>query len=198
MILTRNQLRILKYIYQNKETHLLEISKALNIHPYSLQKTTKSLDNILVKRKAGRTILLSIDKLLPNYFDLVCIIESFMLETKNRTLSFLIKDLQRYFSRDRNVLACCIFGSYARNGQTKSSDIDLLFVVKKKSEEINDICLKLSSLLGKEINQIVLTEKEFEAALKTKEPAIASLLEPSQRLLVLGKEWFLKEIGFQD
>lgn len=195
MILTKNQLRALNYIYHNKEAHLLEIARALAIHPYSLQKTIKSLGNILVKRKVGRTILLSIDKLLPNYFDLVCAIESFMLETKDRTLKSLLKDLQQYFSKDRNMLACCIFGSYARSGQTKGSDIDLLFVVKKKNEKINEICSKLSGLLGREINQIVLTEKEFEGALKTKEPAIASLLEPSQRLLVLGKEWFLKETG---
>ena len=35
---------------------------------------------------------------------------------------------------------------------------------------------------------------EFEIALKEKEPTISSLLEPSQRLLVIGKEYFLKKV----
>jgi len=192
MIFTKNQLRVLEHLHKNKEVHLLEISRVLKIHPYSLQKTVKSLSKVLVKRKVGRTILLSIDKLLPNYLDLIYTIESFMLETKKGALNLLIKDLQRRFSKDKNVLACCIFGSYARSGQTKESDVDLLFVVKKKSSEIEDFCSKLSQVLSKEINQIVLTEKEVKTALKTKEPAIVSLLEPSQRLLVCGREWFLK------
>jgi len=194
MIFTKNQLRVLEYLHKKGEAHLLEISRALKIHPYSLHKTLKAVNKILIKRKVGRTVLLSIDKLIPNYLDLICTIESFMLETKKGALKILIKDLQRLFSKNKNVLACCIFGSYARSGQTKDSDVDILFVVKKKCAEIDDLCSKLSQMLNKEVNQIVLTENEFKTALKTREPAIVSLLEPSQRLLISGKEWFLKAV----
>ena len=38
-----------------------------------------------------------------------------------------------------------------------------------------------------------MNEKELAAALKTKEPAVISILEPSQRLIIVGKEYFLRK-----
>jgi hypothetical protein len=48
--------------------------------------------------------------------------------------------------------------------------------------------------LGKEINPLILNESGFKEALRVKEPAMASILEPSQRLVVIGKEYFLKSV----
>ena len=75
--------------YEKKETHLQEISKALVIHPYSLQKTLKSLKFVLEERKAGRTVLLSLDKKLPDYLDLLLTIEDYKLKTENKNLKIL-------------------------------------------------------------------------------------------------------------
>ena len=92
--LTENKLKILKFIYEKNETHLQEISRNLKIHPYSLQKTLKSIKSILEERRAGKTILLSIDKKMPDYFDLLLIIEDYKLKTENKDLRLLIKNLQ--------------------------------------------------------------------------------------------------------
>jgi len=190
--LTENKLRILLYIYEKKETHLQEIAKNLRIHPYSLQKTIKSLKSVLEERKAGRTLLLSLDKKMPDYFDLLSTIEDYKLKAENKILKLLIKNLQEFFSKDKNILSCLVFGSYAREAVKESSDIDLLFIVKKKDKELLKRCSQLSTLLGKEINPLVFDERQFKEVLGIKEPAIASLLEPSQRLIVIGKEYFLK------
>ncbi len=190
--LTENKLKILKFIYEKKETHLQEIAKALKIHPYSLQRTLKSLKPVLEQRNAGRTILLSLNKKLPDYPDLLLAIEDYKLKTENKELNLLIKNLQDFFSQDKNILACLVFGSYAREAITKNSDIDLLFIVKKSSKEISKKCSHLSVLLGKEINPLIFNESEFKKALEIKEPAIISILEPSQRLIILGKAHFLK------
>lgn len=192
--LTENKLRILKFIYEKKETYLQEIAKSLEIHPYSLQKTLKSIRLVLEERKAGRTILLSLDKKMPNYFDLLSIIEDYKLKTENKNLKLLIKNLQEFFSQDKNILSCLVFGSYAREAITESSDIDLLFIVKKKDEEISKKCSQLSTLLSKEINPLIFNKSEFKKALKIKEPTIFSILEPSQRLVIVGKRYFLKDL----
>ncbi|MEK6907123.1 MAG: nucleotidyltransferase domain-containing protein [Nanoarchaeota archaeon] len=186
--LTEQKLKILKYIYEEKEIHMLNISKNLKIHPYSLSKTLKSLNLFLVKNKRGKTISLSLNKNLNDYLELLYILEDYKLETDNNILRLLIKNLKIFFP---DVLSCVIFGSYARLG--KGNDVDLLFIIKKQ-ENILESCNKLSTLLNKEINPIIMKEMEFEIALKEKEPTISSLLEPSQRLLVIGKEYFLKKV----
>jgi len=190
--ITENKLKILKEIYEEKEIYLLEISRNLKIHPFSVQKTLKSIKFLLEEKKRGKTFVLSINKRINDYFEIISLIEYFKLETKNRNLIILIKNLQEFFSGDKNVLSCILFGSYARESHSEKSDIDILFVVKSKDREISNKCRNLSSLLSKEINPIILNEKEFLIALNTKEPMIATILEPSQRLLITGKEYFLK------
>lgn len=190
--LTENKLRVLLFIYERKETHLQEMAKALKIHPYSLQKTIKSIKSVLEERKAGRTILLSLNKKIPDYFDLLLAVEDYKFKTDNKTLKILINKLQELFSHDRNVIVCMVFGSYARDAIEEKSDIDLLFAVRKKEEGILKKCSYLSTLLGKEINPIIFNENEFKKALRIKEPAIASILEPPQRLIIIGKEFFLR------
>ena len=190
--LTENKLRILRFIYEKKETYLQEIAKNLKIHPYSTQKTLKSIKAVLEERKAGKTILLSLDKKMPDYLDLLLTIEDYKLKTENKDLRLLIKNLQDFLSQDKNILSCLVFGSYAREAIRESSDIDLLFIVRKKEEEISKKCSQLSTLLSKEVNYLAFNENEFKKALKIKEPAIASILEPSQRLIILGKGYSLK------
>src|SRR3989338_11030874 len=191
--LTKNKLEILKSIYENKETHLSSLSKELKIHPFSVQKTLKSIKGLLNEKKAGRTISLSINKNLREYFELCGIIEDYKLEAKDRILNLLIRNLQEFFSKDKNILSCVIFGSFARQSYEKGSDIDLLFVVKTRQDDIAKTISQIGSVLGREMNPIIMNEKELAAALKTKEPAVISILEPSQRLIIVGKEYFLRK-----
>lgn len=190
--LTKNKLEILKFIYERKETHLLDIAKNLGTHPFSAQKTLKSLKSVLEEKKTGRTIVLKIDRNIKDYFELIYFIEDYKLRNGGRILKLLIKNLKEFFSKDKNILACILFGSFARGSFNEESDIDLLFVVKSKAKEIAEKCSNLSTLLDREINPIVMNEREFGIALQTKEPTIVSLLEPSQRLLIIGKEYFLR------
>jgi len=191
--LTKNKLKILTYIYEKKETYLLDISKNLRIHPFSSQKTVRLLKSVLLEKKLGRTILLSLDKKLSEYFELAHIIEDYKLKTRHKDLKLLIKNLQEFFSKDNNILTCITFGSLVRGVVDKESDIDLMFVTKTKDKEILRKCSQLSTLLNREINPIILTEKEFKTALSVKEPTIMTILKPSQRLLVIGKEYFLRK-----
>lgn len=189
--LTKNKIEILRIIYEEEKIHLLEISKILNLYPYSIQKTLISLKQILIKEKRGKTILLSLDKNISKYKELVTIIEDYRLSTNNKEVNSIIKQISNLFY-EKNIVICSLFGSLARNIATKNSDIDLLLVVKRKEKNLKNKISQLSTLTEREINPLILSEKEFNELIKNKEPSIMSLKKPSQRLIIKGVNEFLE------
>ena len=190
--LTKNKIGILKIIYEKEETYLLNIAKELKLHPYSAQKTLLKLKPFLKSKKAGKTILISLDKTIDKYPLLVKLIEDYRLETKNKTVNSVIKHLTNLFSED-NILTCVLFGSYARLSFSNKSDVDILLVVKPNTE-IKKKISQLASITGKEINPLILSEKEFKNMINNKEVSVMTLKKPSQRLIIKGSDYFLKRI----
>lgn len=192
MPITRNKMGILKEVYAAGETHMLEISKRLGLHPYSVQKTLASLKYVMEMKPSGKTKILKICRENGELAELLYLIEDYMVGAAGKKTKTVIGNIQAFFSKNKNILTCCLFGSYAREAFTEKSDVDLFFVIKKDEDEILKACRDISSVLGKEINPVIMREKEFFVALETKEPAIETILKPSQRLLLIGKEYFLR------
>lgn len=191
--LTRNKLEILKSIYESGEIHMLEISKSLSLHPYSVQKTLSSIKTVLETRASGRTINIRIDRKSKELMELLYIIEDYKVGSSGKRLRPIISNVETFFSGDKNILACCLFGSHARGAATTESDVDLLFVVTAGEGDILKSCRDISAVVGREINPVIMKEKEFVVALKTREPTVETMLVPSQRLILMGKEYFLKK-----
>ena len=195
--LTKKKIEILKYLYEKEQSHLREISKNLKIHPFQTKKIIDSLVNnkILEQKKAGKTILLKINTLFDGFNQLIYIIEDYKQKVENKRLREVIKILKQKFSKNKEILACSIFGSYAREAQTKASDIDILFVIRNEvlHYEIMKAVSQFRSLFQVDINPIIFSEREFLAAVNIKDPGILTILKPSQRILVLGLEYFIKE-----
>lgn len=191
--LTKNKMDMLKAIYEKGETHLSDIARQLNLHPFSVQKSLSSLRHLLNEKKAGKTLLLSIDKNQESYLELAGLIEQYRLNTGNKKVDSLVKHIRNLFSGD-NILICCLFGSYARLAFTEKSDIDLLLVVKEKDKELSRNASRLSAILGKAVNPLILAEDEFRSMIKNKEPSMMTLNFPSQRLLIKGAEYFVKSM----
>lgn len=189
--LTENKLRILREIYEAEETHLLDMSRKLKIHPFSLQKTLSTL-KIIEKKKSGKTIVLRIDEKNKEIIELLYIIEDYKAGSSGKMIAPIINNIQLFFSKNQDILTCCLFGSYARKAATKESDIDLLFVIKTGEREILKSCREISAVLGIEINPVIMNETEFFTALRAKEPTMLSILKPAQRILIIGKEYFLR------
>lgn len=193
---TKNKLEILRFIFESGSTHLLEISKKTQGHPYSLQRTIKSLD-FIEKTQVGRTIVLRINRSDREYVELACMIEDYRLGSacaSSKTIRLLAGNLQRFLAKDADVLSCALFGSYAR-GAEKGHDVDLLFVVnskKKREKGLLAMCRQLSVLLGLEVNPVIMDEREFRTSVGAGEPAIKTILEPSQRLIISGREYFIR------
>ncbi len=116
--------------------------------------------------------------------------------SSNRTVKLLSNNLQQFISvaDGGGILSCVLFGSYAR-GAERGRDIDLLFVVRSKKEREKPLlstCRRLSALLGVEVSRVVMDEREFRTSLRAKEPAMATILEHSQRLIIVGREYFTR------
>ena len=191
--LTKNKLEILREIYESGEIHMLAIAKKLSLHPFSVQKTLLSLKPVLEMNASGRTINIRIDKKLRELMELLYIIEDYKTGSSDKKLKSIVGNILTFFSGNKSILSCCLFGSYARGAATEKSDIDLLFVITGGGDEILKSCRDISAVVGKEINPIIMKEKEFIVALKAREPVIETMFVPSQRLLLIGKEFFLRK-----
>lgn len=194
--LSTKKMEILKYVYENQPAHLRKIAAELRIHPYIVKKHIDQLvsKKIFDQQKAGKTILLTINTLLDGIEQLLYIIENYKQKTENKPLKNIIKSLQQQFGKNNQIISFIIFGSYARGAATKESDVDVLFVVGNKN--IDTALLRKLSQLGILMNlkfsPIMMTESEFKTTLKTKEPTTITLLKPSQRIVVFGIEYFLR------
>ena len=194
--LTKKRIDILKHLYENQPTHLRKISAELDIHPYLVKKhiDTLTAKQIVAQQPAGKTILLTINILLDGIENLLYVIEDYKQKSENKTLKNIIKSLQQQFGKNNQISSCVVFGSYARGAATKESDVDVLFIVKTKDIETALIkkASQLSTLLDLKFSPIIMTENEFKTVLETKEPTIVTLLKPSQRILVFGIEYFVR------
>ncbi len=196
--LTKKKIDILKYMYENQPAHLRKISAELGIHPYLVKRYIDALSakQIISQQPAGKTILLAINILLDGIEHILYVIEDYKQKSENKTLRNIIKSLQQQFGKIDQIISCVIFGSYARGAATKESDIDVLFIVKTKDIEMTLIkkISQLSTLMDLKFSQIIMTEDEFKTALETREPATITLLKPSQRIIIFGIEYFVRNI----
>lgn len=103
-----------------------------------------------------------------------------MSKLKNKSL---FRKIVTAFSGVEDLKAIILYGSFAREDYGPRSDIDLMFIAKKKktTEEIQDIIISLE--LGRNIQPIIRTEKELSET-------DSGLL---QNLFLEGKILFLRE-----
>src|SRR3989338_2838749 len=193
---TKKKIDILKHLYENQPTYLRKISAELGIHPYLVKKhiDTLTAKKIVAQQPAGKTILLTINTLLDGIEHILYVIEEYKQKSENKTLKNIIKNLQQQFGKNDQIISCVVFGSYARGAATKESDVDVLFIVKTKDIETALIkkASQLSTLMDLKFSPIIVTEDEFKTVLETKEPTTVTLLKPSQRIIVFGIEYFVR------
>lgn len=148
---------------QHKIFTMHELSKILKIPYATFYRSINKLKNNIKKEKIGNTVTITINKkaetLEPNL-----ILASIQEKEEYIKNNPEIKLIQKNITTKTPVI---LFGSYAKNTQTKNSDIDLIILNKKLSFS------QESLLLNKEINPLFFTEKEYKEMLKQKEENVA-------------------------
>lgn len=80
-----------------------------------------------------------------------------------------------------------VFGSVARGAETSSSDVDLFVLGKAKFAEVADLVAPLRQRLGREVNAVAMSRKDFEAQRARGDRFVVRVMaEP--KLLVIGDD----------
>ncbi len=176
--LSETKLRILLEIYAEGEDYLRNIEKKTKINPSLLFRNLKNLEEakIIEKSRKANGIFYSLAN-ETNLF-LIPILEKYYLSKiieKHREIKTLVTLLQNNKDIMHISNKVYIFGSFVVGEVSKKSDIDILFISKEKKEIVR-FCREASTIIGRDINPLVYTPKQFKTELKNKEPLLTSIV----------------------
>lgn len=165
---------LVQYLIEHKdqELNILQISKDLgmdykNTHSI-LQRLEKTLLVSLTPFGQARRVTL-ISQLHPLIFEAEYNRRKALL--KDKTLLVMLNDFKDKLQTKYYVLL--VFGSYAKKRQTKSSDIDLLFVVpNKKEESFEEEVQRIAKSLPLPLHCLVFSEEQFLEMINAKQPNV--------------------------
>ena len=156
----KTKLKIVKlFIEDNKPKTIREIAKQINADYRITHTATQRLieQNILKTQTVGKSTLCELN---PAYYGF----EIYEAENERKDKILKNKNIRQLYKEimlkvETSLFILVLFGSYAKGKQTKSSDIDLLFISNEKNFEnkVTDIL----SLLPIKTHQVVFTEEEF-------------------------------------
>ena len=160
----RLQLKIINLLANKKSFTINQIAIQLN-ESYSFVNriiTKMITENLILKEKIGHSLLCRLNTENDKIRVLISLNEVNKKQeflNKNKELKLITDEI---ISKIKNkVMSVAIFGSYAKNTQTKKSDIDL-FILAKKSFDTTRLVRNIHAKYGKEISPIVMTEKQLK------------------------------------
>jgi len=160
-----------------KSLHVRAIAKLLNTSHVTLLPHLKKLEKnkILLSRKVGKNkeYLLNHNNILTkDYLALSEKLEAIKYLQKN----FLIKKVYQHLINVNVQGAVVLFGSYAKNYATETSDIDLFCLGKLSQNQIMEI-KKIGKIYGKEISIKTSTIENFNEGLITGDTLIKEIIK---------------------
>lgn len=164
-------------LQDSKESYVNELARRLSLDSGNLTRKLIELENagILKSRWQGteRYYLLNKDfPLLKEYKNIIV-----------KTVGFesLLKEALKEVG---GVKSAVIFGSYAKDKMDALSDIDLLVIGKHNAVDLQRTIAKVQNTLDRDINAISMTESEYQAKKKAKDPLVMSI-DAKPRVVVL-------------
>jgi len=150
----RRKLLTYSFTHPDENYYLRELSHLINEDPGNLSRELKRLEDegLYISTVKGRVKFFSLNKRYPLFEELKKII------FKTEGVQGSLKDLvQRY----EGITLAFLYGSYAQNGERKTSDIDLVVVGEFSRNPFTRDVRQLESKLNREINFTPYTENEF-------------------------------------
>jgi len=157
-----------------------ELSRELKIPYGMLYKEEKNLLSlgILTEEKRGKVTLVSVNKKLPYFAEIRRLI------TKTAGLGDLMKSA---LSRLEGIRYALIYGSFASGDESESSDIDLLVVADVNEERVLNAISETEKEVGREINYILWSEKEFAKRVKSRHHLLTDIAT-KPLIMLIGEE----------
>ena len=164
--------KVLGYYFINLESRLYvnELARLLHVDVGNLDRKLKELegDGLFISEKQGNLKYFSINKKYP-----------LLKEVKSLyNIKYGIeKKLSDIFGKLHGLKEAYIFGSYAQNKLSTESDIDILLVGEHSSLVAKRLVIDLGEELGRELNIVDMTEKEFAKRKKNKDEFIGNIFK---------------------
>lgn len=161
---------VIRYLIEkkNEELNILNISKALRMDyktAYSIVKRLEKESLVKLESFGQSSRVKLISRIHPFIFEAEYMRRKELLQDKN--LAVMLNDLKQKISSKYYILL--LFGSYAKKTQTKSSDIDLLFIVPDGKEELFETeAHRATRSLPLPIHYLVFSEQQFLEMTNTK------------------------------
>lgn len=174
--------RLLAYFFTNPESqlYLREIANLIHVDPTNLLRTLRDFEaeGVFISVKRGNQKYFSLNRKYPLFEELKSTI--FKTVGVSGTLKTLFKKLP-------GIKRAFIYGSFAKNSERASSDIDLCLVIKKSEFKEEALLKELHALekqLGREISYIFFSEEEWNKKITEKDSFREGILKGKRVELV--------------
>lgn len=176
---TKNQTLILEIFFNNPEKayYLREIARMLGKEPGFFQREILKLvdDGILETYYVANSRFFKINKNYPLYNEL----KSIFFKTVGIEGTF-----KKEFKKIKGIKKAFIYGSFAQGKEKATSDIDLVIIGAVDENELLKLVNKLEKKFEREINYILMTEKEFQKKIKEKNSFLENVLKQKRINLI--------------
>ena len=156
------------FVDPSREVHLRELARLAQLAPRSVQQEVEKLvrAGFLLERRSGNRRYLRANKSHPLFRP----IREIVLKTTG------LADVLRDALGNDGIEWAWVFGSLAANEPAAGSDVDLLIVGSLGLREAVRRLAQAQDSLGREVNPVVWTRKEFERRRRESEPFLRRLL----------------------
>ena len=169
---------LLTYFFTNPSARLYvrEVAALLGEDPGNISKELKKLEcaGIFESSLSGRQKYFSLNTMHPLYKELKAII--FKTTGVEGALQMIVKNI-------KGIEASFIYGSFASNRQSSTSDVDLLIIGNPPEDQLMSKIESLEKKLQREINYNIYSTREFRDRIKKKDSFALNLIERPKIIL---------------
>jgi predicted nucleotidyltransferase len=183
---TRIDLLKLFLINANNSYYPRQIESLLKVPYTSVRRELQNLEKIgllNVELEVNRKYY-SVNKNFPLFSELKSII------LKTAGIGDKLKSLVKNYE---NIQIAFIYGSYAKNSEKLSSDIDLFIIGDVTLKDLQEALIRLEKELGREINCTIFPPEEFRQKIKNNNHFIKTVLK-EPRIFLKGMEHDIRKL----
>jgi predicted nucleotidyltransferase len=172
--------RLLAYYFTNPSArlHLRDLAERLGIDPSNLSKELVRLEaeGLFRSEVSGRQKYFQLNREYALFDEVRGIV--------TKTIG-AVPLIAQSLKKIEGIREAYLYGSFARDQQDVSSDIDALLIGAPREEILAEAVRKLERQLGREINYTVLTLREFESRRARKDPFLKDVWQ-NKKIALLG------------
>lgn len=179
---SRVRVQLLTFFLMNPgaNVHARALVQKLGVHYNAVWKELLHLEQagVLLSETRGKTKLYRLNPQYPILPELRAIV------LKTTGLGDVLREA---LSRIPGTRAAFIYGSFAAGEMDPQSDIDLMLIGKINLMQLAPAIAKVESDLGRSVNYIAFTPKEWEDKVGAQEPFVLNVLT-SPKIMLIGEE----------